>query len=49
MAGTHPIFKLRYRLDLGDMSILPAYTGCGGYIAYEIVPGTIAKDLFLEF
>ena len=30
-------------------SILSAYTSRGGYIAYEIVQGSIAKDLFLEF
>ena len=30
-------------------SILPAYTSRGGYIAYEIVQGSITKDLFLEF
>ena len=30
-------------------SILPAYTSCGGNIAYEIVQGSITNDLFLEF
>ena len=30
-------------------SIIPAYTSRGGYISYEIVQGSIAKDLFLEF
>ena len=30
-------------------SILPAYTSRGGYIAYEIVQGSITKDMFLEF
>ena len=29
-------------------SILPAYTNRGGYISYEIVQGSITKDLFLE-
>ena len=30
-------------------SILPAYTSRSGYIAYEIVQGSITKDLFLQF
>ena len=30
-------------------SILPAYTSCGGYIAYEIVQRSITKDMFFGF
>ena len=47
--GVRPTKEHRPHKRSERWSILLAYISCGRYIAYEIVQGSITKDLFLSF